>query len=265
MDNTTISSLEVIFDNGGGIYLQTAAFSHHYDDGNECAHDTRAILAGTDPMDWDGNNNHERLEYSALERESRNLYTHYTQYELQCEIDSKDELKTSGRAETDFLRTLTGRRHIDDHNEDCVCRECLTKRSKSRSTLMPMMKCGHAANATDSLGNPACAICVGLTPNANIIAGSPDLTGRLAKCSCGRTTPSDLKTCALFEYCGPGSTQAAESCKCGYNFVAHSSEYMARNVPSNRRTVVEQGKCTGFVARGPLEFDRYYCGHAGWD
>ena len=127
-----------------------------------------------------------------------------------------------------------------------------------------MMKCGHAANATNGHGNPSCAICCGMTPNADIVVDAPDLTGRLAKCSCGRTVPSDLKQCAFFEYCGPGSRVAAESCKCGYAFVAHTVEGMARNVPSNRKTVIEQGKCSGFVARGPLEFDSYYCGCRGW-
>jgi len=128
-----------------------------------------------------------------------------------------------------------------------------------------MMKCGHAANATNGHGQPSCAICAGLTPNADIVVDAPDLTGRMAKCACGRIEPSELKQRACFEYCGPGSQEAANSCKCGYHFCAHQAEYMARNVPSNRKTVVEQGKCSGFVARGPLEFDRYYCGHAGWD
>jgi hypothetical protein len=93
----------------------------------------------------------------------------------------------------------------------------------------------------------------------------PDLTGRTAKCSCGNTMPSDSKHLAFFEYCGPGSREATETCKCGFFFSAHTAEGMARNVASNRKTVIEQGKCTGFVARGPLEFDRYYCGCRGFD
>jgi hypothetical protein len=44
-------------------------------------------------------------------------------------------------------------------------------------TETPMMQCGHAANAVDSLGNPTCAICVGITPGARTVVESPDLTG----------------------------------------------------------------------------------------
>lgn len=100
---------------------------------------------------------------------------------------------------------------------------------------------------------------------ASVAQSGPELIGRMAKCSCGRTEPSHAKDRAFFEYCGPGSKEATETCKCGFYWCAHVAQYMARNVPSNRKTVVEQGKCTGFVPRGAQEFDRYYCGHAGWD
>ena len=87
---------------------------------------------------------------------------------------------------------------------------------------------------------------------------------RMARCSCGRTVPSSPDL-AFFEDCGPGSKVATGSCVCGYYECAHDPAYMAKNVSSNRRTVVEQGKCGGFRARGPLEDDRYYCGCWGWD
>jgi hypothetical protein len=112
--DTKTSTLEVIFDNGGGVYLQTAEYSHHYQDGRQLAEDVRAILSGSDPMDWDGNDNDERIDYSDLDYNTQRLYTHYNLYDLQRAMDSKDELKTSGYTETDFLRTLTGRKHIDD-------------------------------------------------------------------------------------------------------------------------------------------------------
>ncbi len=119
-----------------------------------------------------------------------------------------------------------------------------------------MMKCGHAANATDGSGNPQCAVCVGMTGDAEIIASvSPDLTGRTAKCSCGNANPSSTKL-PFFEYCGPGSRTATDICKCGYAAVAHTPEVMARN---------KALKCTTFEARGPLQFDRQYCGCRGWD
>jgi hypothetical protein len=52
----------------------------------------------------------------------------------------------------------------------------------------PMMKCGHAANATDSEGNPVCAICYGINPQLSRAATEvaekpPDLEGRRARCA----------------------------------------------------------------------------------
>ncbi len=128
-----------------------------------------------------------------------------------------------------------------------------------------MMSCGHAANATDGSGLPACAICVGIDAGATMVAAAPDLSGRQAICTCKRTVPSSMDL-AFFEYRGPGSRVAAETCKCGYARCAHDPEQMARNVPNNRKTVIELGKCKGFEARGAYEFDAYYCGHChGWD
>lgn len=58
----------------------------------------------------------------------------------------------------------------------------------------PMMKCGHAANATVN-GKPACAICM-----CEEIAKTPDLTGRFAKCPfCGHETESNINL-PFFEY-----------------------------------------------------------------
>ena len=93
------------------------------------------------------------------------------------------------------------------------------------------------------------------------------LTGRTAKCRCGSATPSAKASAerAMFEYCGPGSRIGTEICQCGYANTAHTAHGMAGNVPSNRRTVIEQGKCSGFVARGPLEFDCYWCGCGNTD
>ncbi len=120
-----------------------------------------------------------------------------------------------------------------------------------------MMKCGHAANATNGEGKPSCAICAGINPGAEEVdTAPPGLTDRQARCPCGRLAPSDPKALAFFEYCGPGSREATDICKCGYSVVAHVPEVMARN---------KGLKCINFVARGPLEFDRWYCGHSGWD
>ncbi len=127
-----------------------------------------------------------------------------------------------------------------------------------------VMACGCAAGAKQSTyGSEPVPVC--MTHNCTEVSTNPpDLAGRTAKCCSIGVQPSSQEL-AFFVYCGPGSREATDYCRCGYHRVAHDPEHMAQNVPSNRKTVVEQGKCTGFVARGPLEFDRYYCGHAGWD
>jgi hypothetical protein len=70
----------------------------------------------------------------------------------------------------------------------------------------PMMKCGHAANATQSYKGgtrPACAICAG-HPDAHTIADTPDLSGRRARCAyfgtkCKSEVDSSTEI-AFFEY-----------------------------------------------------------------
>lgn len=130
---------------------------------------------------------------------------------------------------------------------------------------MTMMACGHAANATCN-GEPACVICAG-TPEALIVADAPNLTGRIARCSCGEERPSSTAL-AFFEYRGPGSRDAAESCiHCRYAKVAH--EYGGCFAPPSTRR--NPHLCLNFDP--PREFendpngrdDIFYCGHAGWN
>lgn len=62
-----------------------------------------------------------------------------------------------------------------------------------------MMQCGHAANATKE-GKPCCAICAGLVAGSDIVALTPNLVGRKAKCSlCGKIADSSTEL-AFFEY-----------------------------------------------------------------
>lgn len=64
----------------------------------------------------------------------------------------------------------------------------------------PMMKCGHAANA--SVGEkPVCAICIGIVPGAEEVDDSPpNLKGRMAHCVyCGSMRPSQMDL-PFFEY-----------------------------------------------------------------
>src|SRR5262245_15367272 len=112
------------------------------------------------------------------------------------------------------------------------------------------LKCGCAANSMMTRAGaieakPGCAI-----HDCDEPAKHPDLTGRSARCGCGNTAPSapDLP---FFEFCGEGSREAIEVCKCGFNMVAHSKSHF-------------RCKAGGFASRGPLD-DRYYCGHSGWD
>lgn len=83
-----------------------------------------------------------------------------------------------------------------------------------------------------------------------------DLTGRTAKCSCGRATQSSADL-PFFEYKGAGSSAALDTCKrCAYFSVAHTFEVMEKN---------SSLKCKEFEAHGAFEFDGYYCGCWGWD
>jgi hypothetical protein len=55
--NASTISFDLIFDNAGGILLQTAGnqYVHHYDDPAQAAEDVKAVLAGEDTAGWDGN------------------------------------------------------------------------------------------------------------------------------------------------------------------------------------------------------------------
>lgn len=64
----------------------------------------------------------------------------------------------------------------------------------------PMMGCGHAANARTHTGDPVCVICYGIMAGATEVVPSPNLEGRVARCSdCKSEVPSGLAL-AFFEY-----------------------------------------------------------------
>jgi hypothetical protein len=67
----------------------------------------------------------------------------------------------------------------------------------------PLMKCGHAANATDEEGRQVCVICIGINPGADEIDENPPiLEGRMAKCTyCKSTMPSSTEL-PFFTYLG---------------------------------------------------------------
>lgn len=82
-------------------------------------------------------------------------------------------------------------------------------------------------------------------------------TTRLAECAYCKHTISDLTYAAFWEDRGPGSKWATESCTCGYSLVAHEPV----NPVTGRAGISDHA----FVARGPAETDRFYCGCRGWD
>jgi hypothetical protein len=50
-----MTDFNVIFDNGGGITIQTENWNHNYSDAAQAGTDAKDLLAGTDPSDWEGN------------------------------------------------------------------------------------------------------------------------------------------------------------------------------------------------------------------
>lgn len=100
--------------------------------------------------------------------------------------------------------------------------------------MSTMMKCGCAAAGvlTSVRGEkletpiPAC-----VTHGCYDVAdAAPNLAGRVAQCSylprnhAPRPSNADL---AFFVYCGPGSREAEEICKCGMHLVAHHPRWGA--------------------------------------
>ena len=64
----------------------------------------------------------------------------------------------------------------------------------------PLMKCGHAANATME-GGPVCVICYGISPGADVADESPlDLTGRKATCPYCSAVVDSSRSLAFFEH-----------------------------------------------------------------
>jgi hypothetical protein len=105
---------------------------------------------------------------------------------------------------------------------------------------MPLMKCGCVAQsyrtATGGVKidppQPSCVVhnCI------EIADKKPSLAGRMAKCSYSHSNPARYKQhgpvpssydLAFFQYNGPGSQRAEETCVCGYTRVAHYPRWRA--------------------------------------
>ena len=104
---------------------------------------------------------------------------------------------------------------------------------------VPMMKCGHAANATDGNGKQCCVICAP-DPSAYEFA-EIDLTGRKARCEYYGQTIG-----------GRGSCDYPERAR-SEDRVCHCEADSNSNLPF-------------FSSHPNKEFDEFYCGCAfGWD
>lgn len=98
----------------------------------------------------------------------------------------------------------------------------------------PMMKCGHAANATCD-GGPSCAIC----DCVEVDAAPPDLTGRTARCHHhGKRAPGHGKSESNYGTKPNQTCEAERPSAPGLPFFSH-----------------EPGQ----------PHDRFYCGCWGWD
>ena len=118
--------------------------------------------------------------------------------------------------------------------------------------MTPMMACGCAANAKRRIAITGAVIPCCVIHDCIDVVTSPDLSGRQARCSCGKLVESNPDKAAFLEYRGVGSRHATKLCKCGYTDEAHAKPHIA-------------AKCKTFTARGPHEFDLFYCGCRGWD
>jgi len=59
--------IQILLDNGGGVQMQTAKFTHSYESsrmGEQCAEDIRAFLKSGDTSYWEGNQPEYRREAS---------------------------------------------------------------------------------------------------------------------------------------------------------------------------------------------------------
>lgn len=90
--------------------------------------------------------------------------------------------------------------------------DLLSSGAKRGAKYPPMMVCGHTANSQKADGSPCCVICYGIVPGADKVVPSPDLTGRTARCHCGRKEPSDFNL-AFFQHT-PGTE--FDSYYCGH-------------------------------------------------
>ena len=108
-----MTNFDLVFDNGGGITLQTSDYCHTYSDALQAAEDVSQLLVpGAMPKDWDGNEPECRCDYD-VEVERNGGYHWISENDVMKAVDQtpeedRQELleNTSGAAERRFFEAL---------------------------------------------------------------------------------------------------------------------------------------------------------------
>ncbi len=95
---------ELIFDNGGGITLQSADYVHWYNDPAQAATDVKAILENNCTSGWEGHEPESRIEYE-YDSVRNGGYRWMNRADLESAM-SASEVVDSGRAFDEFFAAL---------------------------------------------------------------------------------------------------------------------------------------------------------------
>lgn len=108
-----MTNFDLIFDNGGGITLQTADYCHHFvGDEKDVAQHISNILSGEDPSYWDGNEPDCRVDYD-YDTERNGGYHWVSDNDVldavgQMPVEDREKFlgRISGYAEREFFEAL---------------------------------------------------------------------------------------------------------------------------------------------------------------
>jgi len=109
-----IVTFDLVFDNGGGILLQTADYCHFYNGReDEAAEAVALLLQGETPDTWDGNEPEHRLEYDHDTERNGGYRWHILEdvtsvLDLQAD-DFNDYIDNAGSAEGEFYKFLASK------------------------------------------------------------------------------------------------------------------------------------------------------------
>lgn len=98
-----MTNFDLIFDNGGGITLQTTEFCHHFNGlEKEAAECVSELLDGSWPDGWEGNEPEHRMEYDH-EMERNGGYNWLTSNDVMEVVGGLDKEERE-----DFLESISG-------------------------------------------------------------------------------------------------------------------------------------------------------------